>query len=209
MRKILSLLLLLSLITFFMIYITSCYDLKKDAWKETVKEKLYAFQNSDGGFKDDSSTSPSSPQATYKSLYILTKLGYEVKNPDIVEEYLRNTLKALLENPDYHPLVMLNILKALQILSKDKNIKSILKEPDSNLYEAFIHNTYQGLEEQLNRQDFEQALYDISSYVEILVMLGEEIPDTLKQKIYTNSEKIIGENLNQIQQLPYFPCTTL
>ncbi|MCR4432406.1 MAG: hypothetical protein NUV45_15500 [Tepidanaerobacteraceae bacterium] len=50
MRKILSLLLLLSLITFFMIYITSCYDLKKDAWKETVKEKLYAFQNSDGGF---------------------------------------------------------------------------------------------------------------------------------------------------------------
>jgi hypothetical protein len=122
-------------------------------------------------------------------------LGYEVKNPDIVEQYLRNTLKALLENPDYHPLVMLNTLKALQILSGDKNIKSILKEPDSNLYEAFIHNTYQSLEEQLNRQDFEQALYDISNYAEILMMLGEEIPDTLKQKIYTNSEKIIGENL--------------
>ncbi|MCR4432405.1 MAG: hypothetical protein NUV45_15495 [Tepidanaerobacteraceae bacterium] len=122
-------------------------------------------------------------------------MGYEVKNPDIVEQYLRNTLKALLENPDYHPLVMLNTLKALQILSGDKNIKSILKEPDSNLYEAFIHNTYQSLEEQLNRQDFEQALYDISNYAEILMMLGEEIPDTLKQKIYTNSEKIIGENL--------------
>jgi hypothetical protein len=122
-------------------------------------------------------------------------LGYEVKNPDIAEQYLRNTLKEVLENPDYHPLVMLNTLKALQILSEDKNIKSILKEPDSNLYEAFIHNTYQSLEEQLNRQDFEQALYDISNYAEILVMLGEEIPATLKQKIYTNSEKIIGENL--------------
>lgn len=185
----------LFLIAFFIINITSCYELKRNVWEETVKEKLYAFQNSDGGFKDDSSTSPSSPQATYKSLYILTKLGYEVKNPDIVEEYLRNTLKALLKNPDYHPLVMLNTLKALQILSKDKNIKSIPQELDPNLYEAFLHNTYQSLEEQLNRQDFEQALYDISNYAEILVMLGEEIPDTLKQKIYTNSEKIIGENL--------------
>jgi hypothetical protein len=96
-------------------------------------------------------------------------MGYKVKNLDIVERYLRSTLKASLENPDYHPLVMLNTLKALQILSKDKNIKSILKELDSNLYEAFLHNTYQNLEEQLNRQDFEQALYDISNYAEILV----------------------------------------
>jgi hypothetical protein len=158
----------LFLIAFFMINMTSCYELKRNVWEETVKEKLYSLQNSDGGFKE-SSTGPSTPQATYKSLYILTKLGYEVKNPDIVEEYLRNTLKALLENPDYHPLVMLNTLKALQILSKDKNIKSILKELDSNLYEAFLHNTYQNLEEQLNRQDFEQALYDISNYAEILV----------------------------------------
>jgi hypothetical protein len=66
-KDILSLLLLLSLITFFMIYITSCYDLKKDAWKETVKEKLYAFQNSDGGFKDDSFTNPSSPRPLTKA----------------------------------------------------------------------------------------------------------------------------------------------
>ncbi|ADL07113.1 prenyltransferase/squalene oxidase repeat-containing protein [Thermosediminibacter oceani] len=162
--------------------------------KNELVNFIFAHMNPAGGFNKPF-ISPSTPQATYKCLYILTELGYEVKNANIVEQYLNRTLKALLGSPDYHPLVMLNTLKALQILDKDRNLKSTLKDSNQHLYEDFLQNTYKNLEEKLNRDNFEQELYDVSNYVEILIMLGEEIPETLKQKIYINAEKVIGDSL--------------
>lgn len=161
--------------------------------RNMIKNFVFAHMNAQGGFNKPF-TSPSTPQATYKSLNILTKLGYDVKNPDNVEIYLKRNLQALMQSSEYHPLVMLNTLKALELLNKNENAISIVKELDQKLYRGFIHNTYQSLEEKLG-QDFELMLYDISSYIEILVMLDDDIPDNLKQKLCTNCERVIEKNL--------------
>lgn len=171
--------------------------------KNMIKNFVFAHMNAQGGFNKPF-TSPSTPQATYKSLNILTKLGYEVNNRDNVETYLKRNLQALMQSSDYHPLVMLNTLKALQLLNKDENLISTVKELDQKLYKEFINNTYQNLEEKLSHS-FELVLYDISYYVDILLMLGENIPDNLKQKLYNNCEEIIEKYMksNTIASIVY------